>query len=49
MSNSRFSDMKSLPEKLADAKGGQFKYTIDGALIEGVAYGGEVLVVQKEA
>jgi len=35
-------------DKLADAKGNQFRYTKDGALIEGVAEGGMVYIVQKE-
>lgn len=39
---------KSMPSKLADAKTGNFRYTKDGALIEGVAVGGEVLIVQKD-
>jgi len=36
---------KSLPSKLADAKTGNFRYTKDGALIEGLAVGGDVLIV----
>ena len=35
-------------DKLADAKGNAFRYTKDGALIEGVAEGGMVYIVQKE-
>jgi hypothetical protein len=39
---------KTMPDKLADAKGSMFKYTKDGAKIEGVAIGGDVLVVSKD-
>ena len=35
-------------DKLAEAKGKALRYTKDGALIEGVAEGGLVYIVQKE-
>ena len=35
-------------DNLKDAKGNSFRYTKDGALIEGIGEGGMVYIVQKE-